>query len=38
MSNNIYATIESLRGAIFIQKLKTITSDPLSEVEDPRYV
>jgi hypothetical protein len=37
-STNIYDIIRSSRGAIPIQKVKTITTDRLSQVEDPRYV
>jgi hypothetical protein len=38
MSNNIYDIIRSSREAIPIQRLKTITTDLLSQVEDPRNV
>jgi hypothetical protein len=38
-SNNIYNSMQSSREAIPIQRLKTITTDRLSQVEgDPRYV
>jgi hypothetical protein len=38
-SNRIYAIIRSSREAILpIQRLKTITTNRLSQVEDPRYV
>jgi hypothetical protein len=37
-STNIYDIIRSSRGAIPIQRLTTITTDRISQVEDPRYV
>jgi hypothetical protein len=37
-SINIYAIIRSSKETIPIQKLKTITTDLLSDIEDPRYV
>jgi hypothetical protein len=37
-SNNIYDIIRSSREAIPIQMTTTITTDRISQVEDPRYV
>jgi hypothetical protein len=38
MSRNIYDILRSSRDATPIQRLSTITTDRMSQVEDPRYV